>query len=55
MFMPRFKHLKRTVINHILIQEKIESGLNSGKVCYHLVQNLSSSHLLPNNLKIKIY
>jgi len=30
-------------------------GLRPGNVCYHLVQNLSSSRLLSKNLKIKIY
>jgi hypothetical protein len=29
--------------------------LISGNACYHLVQNLLSSHLLSKNLKIRIY
>jgi len=29
--------------------------LKSGNVCYHLVQNLLSSSLIPRNLKIEIY
>jgi hypothetical protein len=29
--------------------------LNSGNACYHSVQNLLSSHLLPKNIKIRIY
>jgi hypothetical protein len=31
------------------------SGLNQGNACYHAVQNLLSSPLLPKNVKIKIY
>ena len=31
------------------------SRLQSGNACYHSVQNLLSSSLLPKNLKIKIY
>jgi hypothetical protein len=37
------------------IQEEIESRLKLGNACYHSVQNLLSSRLLPKNLKIKIY
>jgi hypothetical protein len=37
-----------------LIQEEIKRRLNSGNACYHSVQNLLSSHLLPKNLKIRI-
>jgi hypothetical protein len=38
-----------------LIQEEIKRILNSGKACYHSVQNLLSSHLLSKNVKIRIY
>jgi hypothetical protein len=38
-----------------LIQEEIKKGLNFGNACYHLVQNLLSSHLLSKNVKIIIY
>jgi hypothetical protein len=38
-----------------LIQEEIKSRLNSGNACYHSVQNLLFSRLLPRNIKIKIY
>jgi hypothetical protein len=38
-----------------LIQEKIKRRLNSGDACYRSVQNLLSSHLLPKNVKIRIY
>jgi hypothetical protein len=41
--------------NQNLIQEEIKRRLNSGNACYHSVQNLLSSHLLPKNLKIGIY
>jgi len=33
----------------------IYNRLRSGNACYHSVQNLLSSSLLPKNLKIKIY
>jgi hypothetical protein len=38
-----------------LIQEEIKRRLNSGNACYHLVQNLLSSHLLSKNVKVRIY
>jgi hypothetical protein len=44
-----------TVTNQNLIQEEINRRLNLVIACYHPVQNLLSSHLLPKNLKIKIY
>jgi hypothetical protein len=47
----QFKYLEMTVTNKNLIQEAIKRRLNSGNTCY----NLLSSHLLPKNLKIKIY
>jgi hypothetical protein len=51
----RFKYLRTTVTNQNLIHEEIENRLNSGNMCYHSVQNLISSHLLPKIVKIKIY
>jgi len=36
-------------------QEEFKSRLKSRNACYHSVQNLLSSGLLPKNLKIKIY
>jgi hypothetical protein len=36
----QFKYLGTTVTNRNLIQEKIKGGLNSGRACYHSVQNL---------------
>jgi hypothetical protein len=38
-----------------LIQEEIKKRLNSGKACYHSVQNLLSSRLLSKNVKVRIY
>jgi hypothetical protein len=31
------------------------SHLNSGNACYHSVQNFLSSHLLSNNIKIRMH
>jgi hypothetical protein len=53
--MLQCKYLETTVTNQNFIQEEIKWRLNSGKACYHLVQNLLSSHLLSKNLEIKIY
>jgi hypothetical protein len=38
-----------------LIQGEIKRRLNSGNACYHSVQNLLSSRLLSNNIKVRIY
>jgi hypothetical protein len=38
-----------------MIQEEIKRILNSGYDCYHLGQNLLSSHLLLKNLKARRY
>jgi hypothetical protein len=51
----QFRYLGTAITNHNLIQEEIKRRLNSGNVCYHSVQNLSSSHLLSKNIKIRIY
>jgi len=50
-----FKYLGTTLIFQNSIREEIKSRLRSGNACYHSVQNLLSSRLLPKNLKIKIY
>jgi hypothetical protein len=47
--------LGKTIINTNYIQEGMKSRLKTGNACYHSVQNLLSSSLLPKNLKIKIY
>jgi hypothetical protein len=41
--------------DHHLILEEIKRRLNSGNACYHSIQNLTSSHQLSTNLKIKIH
>jgi hypothetical protein len=51
---PQFKYLGTTITNQNLIQEEIRR-LNAGNACYHSVQNLLFSCLLPNNLKIRIH
>ena len=53
-----FKFLATTLTNQNYIQGKIKSKLKTGNACYHLVQDLLSSSLLPppqKKLKIKIY
>jgi len=50
-----FKCLGTTLANQNYIQEEIKCRLKSGKAYYHSVQNLLSSCLLSNNLKIKIH
>jgi len=50
-----FKYLGTTLTYQNFITEEIKSRLRSGNACYHSVQNLLSSRLLPKNLKIKIY
>jgi hypothetical protein len=51
----QFKYLETTVTSHNLIQAEIKRRLNSGNACYHSVQKLLSSCLLPKNVKIRIY
>jgi hypothetical protein len=43
----QFRYLGTTVTNQHLIKEEIKMRLNSGNACYHSVQNLLSSRLLP--------
>jgi hypothetical protein len=50
----QFQYLGTTVTNQNLIGEEIKRRLNSGNACYHSVQNLLSSRLLPKNLRIRI-
>ena len=50
----RIFYAKTTLTNQNSIAEEIKSRLRSGIACYHSVQNLLSSRLLPKNLKIKI-
>jgi hypothetical protein len=37
------------------MHEEIHSRLNSRNACYHSVRSLLSTHLLPRNVKVKIY
>ena len=49
------KYLGTTLTSQKSIQEEIKSRLKLGNACYHSVQNLLSSSLLSNYIKIKIY
>jgi hypothetical protein len=49
----KLTYLGTAVTHQICINEEIMSRLNSGKVCYHSVQNLLSSFLLSKTLRIK--
>jgi hypothetical protein len=51
----QFKYLGTALKNQNSIHEEIKSRLKSGNACYDSVQNLLSSSLLSNNVKIKIY
>ena len=53
--MEDFRYLGTTLTYQNSIQDEIKSRLKSWNACYHSVQNLLSSSLLPKNLKIKIY
>jgi len=43
----QFRYLRTTPTNQNSIQEEINSKMKSGNACYHSVQNLLSSSLLP--------
>jgi len=47
--------LGTALTNQNSMQDEIKSRLKSGNACYHWVQNLLFSNLLPENLKIEIY
>jgi hypothetical protein len=53
--LAQFTCLGTTVTDQNLIEKDIKRKLNSGNACYHLVQNLLSSHLLYKNIKLRIY
>jgi len=50
-----FKYLGTTSTNQNSVPKEIKSRLKSGNGCYHSVQNILSSSLLPKNKKIKTY
>jgi hypothetical protein len=49
----QFKYLGMTVTDQFLIQEEIKRRLNSGNACYHSVQKLLTSRLLPKMQKLE--
>ena len=51
----QFKCLGTTLTNQNSIHEEITSRSKSGNTCHHSVQNLLSSSLLSENVKIKVY
>jgi hypothetical protein len=51
----KFKYLGTTLTDQNHMHEEIKSRLNSGNACYHSVQSLLSSRLLPRSLKVKTY
>jgi hypothetical protein len=53
--LSQFKYLGTTVTDQNLIQEEIKRRLNSSNACYRSIQSLISSHLLSENLEIRIY
>ena len=50
----QFRYFGMRMTNQNLIQEEIKRRLNLGDACYHSVKNLLSSHLLSQNIKIRI-
>jgi hypothetical protein len=50
-----FKYLGTALTDQICMHEEIKSRLNSGIVCYHLIQCLLLSSLLRRNVKVKMY
>jgi hypothetical protein len=51
----KYEYLGTTVTNKNLFQEEIKRRLNPSIACYHSVQSLLSSCLLPKHGKIKIH
>jgi hypothetical protein len=50
----KFKYMGTTVTDESYIHKEIKSRLNLGNACYHSVQNILSSHLVPKSLMNKI-
>jgi hypothetical protein len=53
--LANFRYLGTKVTNRDLINKEIKSRINLGNACYHSLQNLMSSSLLPKNVRVKIY
>jgi hypothetical protein len=51
----QFRYLGKTITDRNWIQEEIKRRLNLGNACHHSVQNLLSSRLLSEEIKIGIY
>jgi hypothetical protein len=51
----KFRYLGKTLTIQNDIRDEIKSTLSSENACYHSLQNVLSSRLIPKNLKIKIY
>ena len=50
----QIKNLRTALTHQNCIHEKIKNRLKSGNACRHSVQDISSSNLLSNNIKIKV-
>jgi len=50
----QFKYLGTNLTNQNYIQKEIKSKLKPENVCYHSVENLLSSILLPKNINNKL-
>jgi hypothetical protein len=50
----KFRCLGTTLTDQNCMHEEIKSRVNSGNACYHSVQSLLSSRLLPENVKVEI-
>jgi hypothetical protein len=51
----KFQYLGMKLTDQNWLHEEINSRLNLGNACYHLVQSLLCSGLLSRNIKVKIY
>jgi hypothetical protein len=53
--LEELKYLGITLTNQNSIQEEVKCRVKLGNACYYAVQNLLSSSLLSETLKIRIY